>query len=532
MTVSSQSFKPLEGAIREGGGRTGFMLLLFAILGVVAFFWDGGAALIEGWSRPEYSYGPLVPFVSAFMLLREIRDRPPLLEGGSRVPGLFVIGFGLLIGFVGNVSQIPDLIIYGMIIVVGGLMLVIVGIRQAGHYWTGWLHLFFMVPLPNMIYWQVSAKLQLISSVLGAGVINSLGIPVYLEGNVIDLGQYQLQVAEACNGLRYLFPLMSFGYLFGVLYRGPVWQKVLLFSLTIPITVLMNSFRIGAIGVLVNYFGISQAEGFLHWFEGWIIFISCVVILYLTGFILQRLTRRPDAALGVLDLDTSGLLKGVPWKAGIRATPALMVAAIMLIASGAAWQLIPPRAAAAVDRASLTTFPMALEGMRGTQMTLDPVIEKVLAADDYLVVSYAGAGKKAPIDLFVSYYKSTTGQSGIHSPEVCIPGHGWEVSRWSSIGVTPDNGIPAFRLNRAIIQKDAQRQLVYYWFEGAGDRSANEYVAKFRTIWNAMSRGRTDGALVRLTTPVQPGETEAAADRRLQSFMSSVLKELPRYVPK
>ncbi|MCB1431856.1 MAG: archaeosortase/exosortase family protein, partial [Alphaproteobacteria bacterium] len=143
MTVSSQSFKPLEGAIREGGGRTGFMLLLFAILGVVAFFWDGGAALIEGWSRPEYSYGPLVPFVSAFMLLREIRDRPPLLEGGSRVPGLFVIGFGLLIGFVGNVSQIPDLIIYGMIIVVGGLMLVIVGIRQAGHYWTGWLHLFF-----------------------------------------------------------------------------------------------------------------------------------------------------------------------------------------------------------------------------------------------------------------------------------------------------------------------------------------------------------------------------------------------------
>ena len=99
-------------------------------------------------------------------------------------------------------------------------------------------------------------------------------MPVFLEGNVIDLGVYKLQVAEACSGLRYLFPIMSFSYVFAVLYRGPVWHKIVLLLSAVPIAVLMNSFRIGVIGVLVDRYGIGQAEGFLHFFEGWIIFLS------------------------------------------------------------------------------------------------------------------------------------------------------------------------------------------------------------------------------------------------------------------
>lgn len=531
MTAVSQQETGGGGlAIDSNSGKFGLFWLAAALIGMFAFFWDGASALVEGWSRPEYSYGPLVPVVSAYMLLREMRDRPPLADGGSRIPGLFVILLGLLVGFIGNVAQIPDVIIYGLIIVVGGLMLVIVGIRQAGHYWTGWLHLIFMVPLPNMIYWQVSAGLQLISSQLGVGVIQSLGIPVFLEGNIIDLGQYKLQVAEACSGLRYLFPLMSFGYLFAVLYRGPVWQKLILFFLTIPITVAMNSFRIGVIGVLVHHYGISQAEGFLHWFEGWIIFISCVAILYIVGLILRWFQRGPRS-LDILDLETTGLIKNIPWGKGIRPSVPLMVAAATLVICGAAWQLTPARAGLVVDRASFASFPATLEGMRGTRSSLDPIIEQVLAADDYLVMNYAGANAPAPIDLFVSYYKTTTGGSGIHSPEVCIPGAGWEVSNWRPIEVRPEGGIEPFKVNRAIIQKGLSKQLVYYWFEQGGSRSENEYMAKFLTIWNAMTKGRTDGALVRLITPISAERGEAEADQRLQSFLSGVMRELPAYVP-
>ena len=133
------------------------------------------------------------------------------------------------------------------------------------------------------------------------------GVPVYLDGNIIDLGVYKLQVAEACSGLRYLFPILSFSYLFAILYRGPLWHKAVLLLSAAPLTVLMNSFRIGVIGVLVNAYGIEQAEGFLHFFEGWVIFVACIAILFVMAVALQRLTPNPMPLSEAIDLDTHGL---------------------------------------------------------------------------------------------------------------------------------------------------------------------------------------------------------------------------------
>ena len=109
-----------------------------------------------------------------------------------------------------------------------------------------------MLPLPKMVYWNVTMALQFVSSGIGVWLLRVRQVPVYLEGNVIDLGVYKLQVAEACSGLRYMFPIMSFTYVFAVLYRGPVWHKMVLFLSAVPIAVLMNSFRIGVIGILVD----------------------------------------------------------------------------------------------------------------------------------------------------------------------------------------------------------------------------------------------------------------------------------------
>ncbi len=119
-------------------------------------------------------------------------------------------------------------------------------------------------------------------------------MPVFLEGNIIDLGVYKLQVAEACSGLRYLFPILSFSYLFAILYRGPVWHKAVLLLSAAPLTVFMNSFRIGVIGVLVNQYGIEQAEGFLHFFEGWVIFIACISVLFLMAIVPYHPSKNPN----------------------------------------------------------------------------------------------------------------------------------------------------------------------------------------------------------------------------------------------
>ncbi|CAN0598622.1 unnamed protein product, partial [Laminaria digitata] len=162
-----------------------------------------------------------------------------------------------------------------------------------------------------------------------------MGVPVYLEGNVIDLGVYKLQVAEACSGLRYLFPILSFSYLFAILYRGPIWHKAVLLLAAAPLTVLMNSFRIGVIGVLVNSYGIEQAEGFLHYFEGWVIFGACIAILFLMAVALQRLTSYPKPLSEAIDLDTSGFGAIAGRIMSIRASRGLMAGALLTLAVSA-----------------------------------------------------------------------------------------------------------------------------------------------------------------------------------------------------
>ncbi len=118
-----------------------------------------------------------------------------------------------------------------------------------------------------------------------------LGISVYLEGNVIDLGSYKLEVAEACSGLRYLFPLMSVGAIMAYLINGKAWARVVVFASTIPIAILMNSFRIGVIGVLVDRYGTEQATGILHFFEGWVVFMICLALLTLEAWTLAAALR-------------------------------------------------------------------------------------------------------------------------------------------------------------------------------------------------------------------------------------------------
>ena len=332
------------------------------------------------------------------------------------------------------------------------------------------LHLVFMLPLPQFLYWQVSTALQVVSSEIGVALVRAMGVPVFLEGNVIDLGVYKLQVAEACSGLRYLFPIMSFTYVFAVLYRGPVWHKLVLLLAAVPLAVLMNSLRIGVIGLLVDRFGIGQAEGFLHLFEGWVIFLACIAILFLMAKAMQRLSgdRRP---LGeALDLDFTGLgaelgrIRGVAPSRGAdrRRLPDRGAVARLRARPRARRRGAGPRRLRAVPAPRSTAGP-------GGRAGLDPATEAVLGADDYLTAVYARAGEAAPVDLFLTWYRDQTDGSAIHSPAVCLPGAGWEVAAIAPVTVAlPGTATGAVRLNRAVIRKGLETRLVYYWFAGRG----------------------------------------------------------------
>ena len=526
----AERFAPETAAGLQKLLAPGSLWLLAAMPAGVAFFWSGLVSLGAAWGTPEYSHGPVVPLVSLFLFLREMRDVPPATAPiTDRWPGLVLTGLALLVGLVGNLTNIDDLVTYGFVLWVGSLVLISFGFRRGRIFWPSVLHLVFMLPLPQFVYWQVSVFLQLISSQLGVAMIQFVGMPVFLDGNIIDLGIYKLQVAEACNGLSYLFPMLSFSYTFAVLYNGPVWHKVLLLVMAAPITVAMNAFRIGDIGIMVRTHGISYAEGFLHFFEGWVIFVTCMAILLLLAMILQRLTRHPRPLTEVLGIDFDGLGDQLRRINDVQPSR-ILGAAVIATALFAMVHVMPRPEAVTPARTVMGAVPQMIAGRTAEWSTLDRDIERVLAADDYVTAVYLDRAAGPPVDLFMAYYTSQTDGRGIHSPEVCLPTGGWEVSGWRQQQITLSSG-ESFAVNRAIIQQGTARQLVYFWFEQRGRRMTSDYHVKLHTVFDTLTQGRSDGGIVRLITPIGLREAEAAADARLVEFMEELTPELPRFFP-
>ncbi len=515
--------------------RPGVLLFAGLIIGALPVFWLGVRSLGAAWITPEYSHGPLIPLISLYLFLRELRRAPSHdpARAVNRWPGIAVIVTALIFGIFGNLVRIPDVVTYALILWVGGVVLTGFGWQRGRTHQLPVLHLVFMLPLPQIVYWQLTIVLQLISSELGVWFIQLAGIPVFLEGNVIDLGVYKLQVAEACSGLRYLFPILSFSYLFAILYRGPFWHKAVMFLMAAPLTVFMNSFRIGMIGVLVNSYGIGQAEGFLHFFEGWVIFGACIAILFAVAVLLQRLTPSPLGLRDTIDMDFDGLGAQAARILSIVPARGILVATLASLAVTAAFLFTPAPERVVPQRDSFALFPRGIGDWNSYTIPLEPEVAKVLNASDSInAVFTLPDDPDTYINFFSAYYDKQTEGSGIHSPEVCLPVGGWEVFSIDPVEVTiPDTVYGTFTLNRAVIEKGLSRQLVYYWFEQRGARMTNDYLAKADVVWDSLTIGRTDGALVRFVTPIARGVPEAEADARLQGFMAELLPRLPRFIP-
>ena len=535
MTLSSTATAPSTGLKWNFAGLFWFTALVVSSIPV---FWNGIVFLGQTWATPEYSHGPLIPLISLYLFLRELRDLPQetVLAAAENPPrrwiGIFFIALGLGLGIVGNVTKIPDVSTYGMIIWTGGIVLTVFGWSQGRLHQLPVLHLIFMLALPGVIYWKMSIFLQGVSSQIGVAMVSAMGIPVYLNGNIIDLGVYKLHVAEACSGLRYLFPILSFSYLTAILYRGPYWHKVLLFVAAAPIAVLMNSFRVGVIGIMVNSFGIEYAEGFLHFFEGWVIFLLCIAILFAMAVVLQRFAPEPKPLAEAIDLDFNGLPAEAARITNIQPTKGIIAGALITAALSGAFLFAPPREVPLPERLPFDTFPTRIEGWSGVRSSLEPAVEETLGADDYVQTTFVSADRESMVSFFSAYYERQTDNSGIHSPEVCLPGSGWEMFQFGPREVSmPDTIYGTFTLNRAVIQRGLEKQLVYYWFEQRGKRMVNDYAAKLSVVVDSVRIGRSDGAIVRFVTPIDRNENVAAADARILSLMEEVLPRLPRYLP-
>lgn len=512
-----------------------YSLALWTFLAISVFILAFGYAgtfenMLSLWNKSEeYGYAYLIPVITGFLIWQR---RFEIQKAGIRssYAGLVLVAAGGALLFLGLLATTHTLAQYSVVIVIMGLALTFLGWRAFRLVFAPLFLLFFMVPLPPFVFNNLSGKLQLISSEIGVAVIRMFDISVYLEGNVIDLGSYKLQVVEACSGLRYLFPLASLSFVAAYIYKGALWKKAIIFLSSAPITVLMNSFRIGVIGVLVEHGGPGQAEGFLHDFEGWVVFMACIAILVLEMAVLAKIGKNKmtlaeafgiDIPIPPENPDRHYVKPGTPHYLSL--VLAGVVTAGALYAQNAE-NIVP-------DRRLFVGFPMEIEGWQGREDKLESIYLDALKLDDYIMADYRnGSGQQ--VNFYVAYYGDQGAGSAAHSPRSCIPGGGWQIKNHRVVRV---NGIEVLdeplEVNRMIIAKGDYRQLVYYWFQQRGRVITNEYWVKWWLFWDALTRNRTDGALVRLTIPILPGQDLNQAEAALQEFAAGAVPKLGPYIP-
>lgn len=502
--------------------------LLFGILSLIliAFAQQRAEAdLFVAWQTEEYSHGMLIPLIALLIAWHRLAEAKPAIRPSWL--GILFIAAGGALQLVSRLSAFMMVAQYGLILEIAGLGLAFFGRRAVWAMAPALFYLVFAVPLPHLAQATLSQDLQLLSSTIGVGLLDLGGIPVFQEGNVIDLGGYHLQVVEACSGLRYLFPMMSFSYLAAFLLKDRMWKRAIIFLSAIPITIFMNSLRISFIGLTVDLWGIKMAEGAVHAFEGWVVFLVSAALLMGEAWLLRHIGAGGHFRYEYFGPARGPLFSGLtertgPWLAAFISTAAL--AAVFGLG------LVDERTEIRPYHPPLASFPVLLGDWHGQEGSLPADVLKALELSDYWLADYKRPADPAPVNLYIAYYASQRVGTTTHSPSNCIPGGGWKIDSRGIRTVNLADGAP-LRLTRLVVRRGEDAQVVYYWFDERGRDLTETTIAKWYLLQDSVFMHRTDGALVRLVTPLIRGESEEAADKRLGGFLIILYPQIGAYIP-
>jgi exosortase len=285
--VADISEKPAASAAPNSAEIPWAALGWFAVL-LIAVYFPILRNLVNQWINDEdVSHGFFVPVVALYIAWQR-REKILALECKHAWWGLAIMAWGALQAYLGTLAAELFLQRTSFLISLVGLLLVVGGTALVRELVFPLLLLPFMIPIPSVIYNQITFPLQMFASRVAETVLGLVGIPVLRDGNILELASQKLSVAEACSGIRSLLSLTFLSLVYAYFFDGRVWMRWVLFVLTIPIAIIANAGRVTITGVLSEV-NPELARGFFHELEGWVIFMIALVLLLGTHFVLNRL---------------------------------------------------------------------------------------------------------------------------------------------------------------------------------------------------------------------------------------------------
>jgi exosortase len=246
--------------------------------------------VLQWWRDPDYSHGFFVPLFSAFALWRERRSWMAAEIKPSNF-GLVVMIAAVFLLILGSLGAELFTTRFSVIILLAGMILFWAGSKVLRAVAFPIIFLIFMIPIPAIIYNQITFPLQLLASRVAAFWLELVNLPVLRDGNVLVFSNYSLEVVEACSGIRSLVTLISLAVIYGYLVEPRRWAQWILAISMVPIAILSNAFRVMGAGAIAHRFGAEAAEGFLHTFSGWVIFLTALLALLGCHWILRHIGR-------------------------------------------------------------------------------------------------------------------------------------------------------------------------------------------------------------------------------------------------
>jgi exosortase len=248
---------------------------------------------LQWWTDPEYGHGFLIPVVSGYVLWRERR----IWLGKRHEPsnfGLLVMAGAIALLLLGSLGAELFLSRYSLIVLLAGMVLFLAGwgVLRAVSFPLAYLS--FMVPIPVILYNQITFPLQLLASRLATFWLDLVHVPVLRDGNILIFSNYSLEVVEACSGIRSLITFVALVVAYGYLIERRFWIRGMLVILMVPIAIFSNAIRIVGAGVAAHGFGPNAAAGFLHEFSSAVIFTISLLLMFSCHWLLRRIRSASD----------------------------------------------------------------------------------------------------------------------------------------------------------------------------------------------------------------------------------------------
>lgn len=488
--------------------------------------------VLDWYEHKNFSYGFLIPFIFIYLLWRKREVlRNTHVETGPWGWGLVSLLAAVAIGLIGKVVGDPFTMRISMILVLGGLVYLVLGKQFFKNMLFPLAYLFLMIPLPYLIVKEISYYLRFFDAVLATSALQAIGVPVYQDSYFLHLPNIILEVADVCSGISSVFAMFAIGAVYSYFLPVRPREKVLIMLGVILFPVLANLFRIVLISAIVYYTGPAILRGLFHQFTGTFTFILSLVMLVGLGEFLRRRTSqtapepllRQNQGAGVTGLRGSGQ-SDLPAR---LFTPSFLSALTILAIALYLGNLLESRQTVTLQK-DLQTLPAQLGPYYFMTDGNWPDPYQDPAAERYASRVYEGPGKER-VELYIGYKSRQQARNRLHSPKIHFS------KGWNYVSVAPAEielpGFKPIKANWMVTQNSGAMRVVLYWYQARGHTYSGEIANRLAQIKSLILSGRTEGAVVRIATPVLDSEKLEQAKERIKNFSGYVYPKLVEILP-